>query len=837
MKAIESFLNRLSSNIDSVSGADIYKVAIDISNVFTTAAKETFGLRKNITPDNSKRDKKWFNKDCRTARRKFHLYRRIHNRNKTVENKINLVTASKEYKNVMDKCIQKYRNDLSQKLKTIHSKNPKDYWKILNASSKDKKCAVDINDMYNFLKHVNEREFEETNRQDNHATSATDEVNAISDEFLNPMISENDIIEAVRKIKNGKSPGFDSILNEHISSTLSIFMPVYLKYFNIIYDSGYVPDEWLIGLVKPIYKKGDPTKPDNYRPITLLSCLGKVFTCILNNRLEAFANEINLIKENQAGFRKTYSTIDHILTLHFISNLLMQNKKKLFCAFVDFKQAFDTVWREGLWTKMQVCGISGKCFQYIQNMYKGIKSMIKMNGMSTNFFSCNVGVRQGENLSPFLFSLYVNDLEEFLLKKNVVGLQSITGTIENELLLYCKLLVLFYADDTVIMAESACELQHALHEFQIYCSQWKLTVNVEKTKILVFSKGPMLKTKFYYNNLVIENVKEFKYLGIVFSRTGSFSKAKKHLCEQAQKAMYGIIRKIRQFKLPVDCQFDLFDKVVAPILLYGSEVWGFENLDIVERIHLKFLKHVFNLKSSTPAYMVYGETGRFPLYISVYCRMITYWAKLFSCQENKIVYVLYKHLHKLHCDGILSNPWLDCIQKILNMSGVSNIWQEQRTNINVQGVTFVIKQTLQDQFKQKWSSDIDNSSKGKLYRIFKETFGFENYINRLSPKFRNTFLKFRTTNHRLPVEVGRWHGIPLNERLCSVCNSHQIADEFHYILECTALNDVRKFYLGKYYSNKPNVIKFKDVMSTQNEKLLRRLCMFILKIYDVVCPP
>ena len=81
-------------------------------------------------------------------------------------------------------------------------------------------------------------------------------------------------------------------------------MPVYLKYFNIIYDSGYVPEEWLIGLVKPIYKnKGDRMKPDNYYPITLLSCQGKVFTCILNNRLEAFANVINLIKENQAGFR------------------------------------------------------------------------------------------------------------------------------------------------------------------------------------------------------------------------------------------------------------------------------------------------------------------------------------------------------------------------------------------------------------------------------------------------------------------------------------------------------------------------------------------------------
>ena len=92
---------------------------------------------------------------------------------------------------------------------------------------------------------------------------------------------------------------------------------------------------------------------------------------------------------------------------------------------------------------MQTNGINGKCFQYIQNMYKGIKSMLKINGMSSEFFNCNIGVRQGENLSPFLFSLYINDLEEFLLNKNVVGIHSISNAIENELLVYFKLLVLF----------------------------------------------------------------------------------------------------------------------------------------------------------------------------------------------------------------------------------------------------------------------------------------------------------------------------------------------------------------------------------------------------------
>ena len=87
---------------------------------------------------------------------------------------------------------------------------------------------------------------------------------------------------------------------------------------------------------------------------------------------------------------------------------------------------------------------------------------------------------------------------------------------------------------------------------------------------------------------------------------------------QALKAMYGVILKIRQYNLPLACQLDLFGKIVVPALVYGCEIWGFESLDIIERIHLKFLKYIFNLKCSTPTYMVYGETSRFPLYVTVY---------------------------------------------------------------------------------------------------------------------------------------------------------------------------------------------------------------------------
>lgn len=101
----------------------------------------------------------------------------------------------------------------------------------------------------------------------------------------------------------------------------------------------YVPDEWVI------LNTGDPTQPENYRPITFLSCLGKW-------RLETHASEINLITKSQAGFKKNHSTLDHILILQFLSKTLLSRKEKIFCAFTDFKQTFVTVWRNGLWYKL-----------------------------------------------------------------------------------------------------------------------------------------------------------------------------------------------------------------------------------------------------------------------------------------------------------------------------------------------------------------------------------------------------------------------------------------------------------------------------------------------------
>lgn len=139
------------------------------------------------------------------------------------------------------------------------------------------------------------------------------------------------------------------------------------------------------------------------------------------------------------------------------------------------------------------------------------------------FFHCENGVRQGENMSAFLFSMYLNDLHDFLNESDIQGLPTVTDMFENKLNIFFKLFAILYADDTVLLAESPEELQRQIDCFHTYCIKWNLKMNIDKSKIIVFSKGRRKENiQIKYNDKLIEVVTDFNYLGIVFSRSGSF---------------------------------------------------------------------------------------------------------------------------------------------------------------------------------------------------------------------------------------------------------------------------------------------------------------------------
>ncbi len=155
-----------------------------------------------------------------------------------------------------------------------------------------------------------------------------------------------------------------------------------------------------------------------------------------------------------------------------------------------------------------------------------------------------------------------------------------------------------YADDTVLLAESAAGLQTIINQLDNYTTEWGLTINVAKTKVLVFRKSWQLRKeeKWFYKGTEIEIVNQFCYLGIMLNYNGKFNTTHKHLAEQARKAQFNLMKVIKQSNFNVTTMLDLFDTYLAPILNYGSELWGTNKAPEIERVHTSFIKRILGVK-------------------------------------------------------------------------------------------------------------------------------------------------------------------------------------------------------------------------------------------------
>lgn len=189
---------------------------------------------------------------------------------------------------------------------------------------------------------------------------------------LNVPITLDEIKRAVKQLRNGASAGPDLYINEFLKNGSEVLLNYIHTLFNKVFEVGYFPELWSEGFIVPIFKKGDKTEVSNYRGITLLSTVGKLFTRVLNNRLNSWAEEYNIYIEAQAGFRTNMSTIDNIFILSGLISHNLNNNKHLYCAFIDFTKAFDYVIRDILWYKLLKEGVSGKILDIIIHRFNDI---------------------------------------------------------------------------------------------------------------------------------------------------------------------------------------------------------------------------------------------------------------------------------------------------------------------------------------------------------------------------------------------------------------------------------------------------------------------------------
>jgi hypothetical protein len=707
-------------------------------------------------------------------------------------------------------------------------KNAKLYWKLLKegvVTNKPTKISCDT-----FLKY-----FEAINNPSDVFFQPDEDVIHFNENFLNteaqimfkeldlPFTSE-ELKSAISELSNGRSAGPDGVINEILIHGYYAFEQYLLNLFNKILESGYFPNSWSEGYIVPVHKKGSMDDVNNFRGITLLSTIGKLFTKLLNKRLSNWAEDYYVYTESQAGFRSKMGTNDNIFVLHGLVQHMINKNEALYCSFIDFSKCFDYLVHHNIWFKLTKLGIRGKIYTVIKSMYNCIKSRIKLeNRVSIKFFECLLGVRQGESLSPFLFTMYVNDLEEELYLNGFEGVD-----INN-----FKMFLLLYADDIVLLSKTPVDLQNGLNVLENYCQRWKLKVNIEKTKIMVFGKGRLPNNlRFTYGGQPLEIVNKFCYLGIVFTRGGSFVEAQNTLVGQAQKAIYKMKKCLYRFThIGVKHTMDMFDKLIVPILHYGCQTWGLNKTPSIERLHMHFCKNLLGVKSCTQNDFVYGELGRIDLYTVRLYTVIKYWLKILATDDRKYIRKLYNTmLSDIHSRPNKKN-WASDVRDILNSTGFSQVWLNQ--GIGDESVFLsIFKCRIKDMYIQNWRARLDLSSRAIFYRNF-TNFEFKNYLEQVnSEKFRTALTRLRVSSHRLCVETGRWKQpvTPFSERLCQICS--KLEDEYHFLFECPLYDNLRKQFIKPYYLNRSNMFKCLELLQSDNKKINRNLAMYVHKAFS-----
>ena len=790
--------------------------------------------RRRLTPH-----KPWFDLDCDRARSEFF---RVKNRVSflpDVERSAQLRLASRAYKKVLRTKKRFHQRQVVARLRNLRSGNSKEYWNVLNSATRSKKGS-DMN-LETFFQHFRDLSSADTPPVPPHDFGEDGE-NA----FLNQFFSEDEIRSLRDDLRVGRKGGLDWVRNELLKCCPDEYIGLLTRFFNLVLSTGLVPEEWCIGSILPLYKgKGSRSNPDNYRGITLLSCIGKLFTAAINQRLQFFVERNGLLGEEQAGFRAGHSTLDHIFSLHLLIKLYQQRNKRIYAAFVDYKKAFDLVDRSLLWRKVLDLGVKGRILKVVVSMYEFAKSCVSVNGKYSDSFACNIGVRQGENLSPLLFAIFLKDFREFLSDKfeGLISLdEHVQGMEDNEeFVMLQRLFVLLYADDTILLAEDQQSLQRALNALHEYCERWKLTVNTVKTQVVVFSRGAVrLRPVFWYGRTQLKVVDHYIYLGVAFYNNGCFSRSIHQQVVLARGALNALLVKTNLLGLPVDLVLELYEQTVLPVLLYGSEIWGFSNLKEVETFHTSALKRVIAVGKATRDEFVFGETGCTDLKGVILKRMTNFWLSLANGHQNKISVLLYNYVRRRHCDpnDDFSSEWMSKIESGLTELGMEHVWRNRGRGYDSEAIKKSVSSRSVILFDAVWSRNVnapDRHGCYKLYRLIKPQRGLSPYLNLLNFYEARALTRFICRSNFFPCSDYRRYRDPLLDMSCRLCD-HEYGDEGHYIFRCPFLAIARQA-LGfdfEHLGDGNDEERLASLLQTDNLGDLRRLARLCSTALDLV---
>ena len=565
-----------------------------------------------------------------------------------------------------------------------------------------------------------------------------------------------------------------------------------LELFNSCFTTSKVPSTWYKGIINPIPKCStkDPRDPVSYRGITLACSMYKLYCSVLNSRLNIWSETNGMVEDEQNGFRKGRSTLEHLSSLTTIIETRKSASISTFVSFVDFSKAYDRVPRDLLWLKLEKMGLNGNLLNSLQSIYQQVQCWVRVHGSLTKFFNVGTGLKQGCLLSPILFNLYLND---FICGIKEAGLGI---TVEGE-----KVAILVYADDIVLMAENEQDLQQMLNMLHEWCKLWKMSVNLGKTNIVHFRPRNVQLTdvKFIYDGEEVAKVPQYKYLGLVLTESLDYNVTAKMVANAASRALGLLIAKSRAHGgMPYNCFSKLYSCLIQSIIDYGAAIWGTRDFTCIQAVQNRASRYYLGVGKFTPSAAVQGDMGWRVVNHSQWLAVTRLWCRLINMDRNRLNSKVFRWSFYRSSDRCKN--WCFHVKRFyrkLNHPELCDI----EVPVNTQDVMSKVDNLLDSYYKEIWSMEVNriNAKRGRgknklrTYKLFKQEFKVENYVSTSMPRsHRSALAKFRAGVAPIRLETGRYEGLPENQRFCPFCKD-TVENELHVVLYCPIYVDLRMF--------------------------------------------
>lgn len=644
--------------------------------------------------------------------------------------------------------------------------------------------------------------------------------------------SEREVFIAIRKLRIGSAPGEDGILPDIIKTAADAVNTSKLRrgntvitaityLFNYMFTHEIWPDRWSTGTVTPLYKADSRLEPANYRPITLLSIMSKLFGSVVNARLQAFSEATGSISDEQGGFRPARGTPDQILILREILSSRKERGLPTYATYVDARKAYDTVWREKAYTNVYDSGIRGKLWRQLQEMHSNLTRRVRHPLGLTDPFDVQRGVAQGAVESPWLYSNFIDGLAKDL-KNAKLGVR-IAGR---------QVPLLMYADDVIVLASTQLELAQMNKIVSNFAYRNRFQFNGNKSAVMAFNVSRAEKKKCETTDWTLfgEKVKvvpQYTYLGVLTTENEASWKAHVNTAiNKAKRRSADLLWVCRQDKgIRPRTAATLWNSIVRPLLEYAAELWGGAVTKAQEQsaelVQMTFLKGVLGLHKNgggVSNHVIRAEIGAELISARWKKLQLGYWRRIFAAPRERLLRVLvtFRHRERTAEGTYGTRGWLPTVEATLDTVGLMRYWTHPGVSANMGQKTWRPKvyEAVDEWNDNERVKALAHHPSTTCYAMVKEwranptaysfSSGEEGKLGMLVPErylddrndLKGTRLKLLCRTRCLPVmdRVGREQKPPWEKhtRTCPCCELGEVEDVSHLILRCPTYNRHRQ---------------------------------------------